>query len=276
MKKSGKENKRIKICLAGATGWVGRALVSAILKAEDLELTGAVARSDAGKRSGVVLGIKNLNVIIRSSVNEALTEDCNVLIDYTSPTIVRQNVLAAIERKVNVVIGTSGLTDADYDEIHKAATRKKVGVLAAGNYAITAVLLQRFAEIAARYIPQWEIIDYASNRKPDAPSGTTRELASRLAAIRKPIIPIPANKTIGNKESRGALLHGMQVHSVRLPGYTSSIEAIFGSDNERLTIRHDAGNSAEPYVQGTLIAVRKVISFSGLRKGLDAVMEGWG
>jgi len=273
MKKPEERLTRLKICIAGATGWVGRALVPAILNAGDLELVGAVARSDAGKRLGDVLGINNLDLIIRASVNEALTEDCDVLIDYTAPTIIKDNVLFAIERKVNVVIGTSGLTDNDFDEIDNAARKNKVGVLAAGNFAITAVLLQRFAELAARYIPQWEIIDYATDQKLDAPGGTARELASRLAGVRQPIIQNPVDKTIGDKDSRGASLHGMQVHSVRLPGFVLSVEAIFGSKDERLTIRHDAGNSAEPYIYGTLLAVRKVKSFIGLKRGLDSILE---
>lgn len=273
MKKPVNKVAGLTICLAGATGWVGRTLVAAILKADDLKLVGAVARSDAGKKLSDVLGINSPGLIIRSSINEALTEDCDVLIDYTSPTIVKDNVLFAIQHKVNVVIGTSGLTDRDFDEIDKAAGKHKVGVLAAGNFAITAVLLQRFAEIAAQYIPQWEIIDYSTDRKLDAPSGTAMELASRLAGVRQPFIQNPADKTIGDKDSRGASIHGMQVHSVRLSGFVFSFEAIFGSDNEVLTIRHDAGNNAEPYIQGTLMAVRKVKSFTGLKRGLDSIME---
>jgi 4-hydroxy-tetrahydrodipicolinate reductase len=99
------------------------------------------------------------------------------------------------------------------------------------------------------------------------------ELAFRLGRVRKPVIQIPKNKIIGDKESRGASVHGMQVHSVRLPGYVFSFEAIFGSKDERLTLRHDSGNSADPYVEGTLLAVRKVRSFTGLRRGLDSIME---
>jgi 4-hydroxy-tetrahydrodipicolinate reductase len=263
----------LNICLAGANGWVGRTLVPAILDAEDLKLVSAVSISGAGKRLGEVLSIENLDIVIYRSVTDALAEDCDVLIDYTSPIVVKDNVLSAIKRKVNVVIGTSGLTDNNFDEIDEAARKNKVGVLAAGNFAITAVLLQRFAEIAARYIPHWEIIDYATDQKSDAPSGTARELASRLAEVRHAIIQNPVDKTIGDKESRGAYIHGMQVHSVRLPGFVLSAEAIFGLKDERLTIRHDAGNSAEPYVQGTLMAVRKVKFFTGLKRGLDSILE---
>ena len=142
-----------------------------------------------------------------------------------------------------------------------------------GNFAITVVLLQKFAEMAAKYIPQWEIIDYAHNDKKDAPSGTTRELAARLAKIRPSELTIPLAQIQGMPESRGARLNGSQIHSIRLPGYTISAEIIFGLPGQQLSIRHDSGQSAEPYIGGALLAVRKVDSFIGLRRGLDSVME---
>src|ERR1035438_1378889 len=155
---------KLNICLAGATGWVGRALIAAVAKSDDLRLTGAVARKSAGKRLDTQ-GSETSGVIIQGSIENALTKDCDVLVDYTSPDIVKHNVLCAIERKVHVVIGTSGLLDKDFDEIDEAARKQKVGVLTAGNFAVSAVLLQKFAEIAAGYIPHWEIIDYTNENK---------------------------------------------------------------------------------------------------------------
>jgi 4-hydroxy-tetrahydrodipicolinate reductase len=165
------------------------------------------------------------------------------------------------------------LSDEDFVEIDQAALDKKVGVLAAGNFAITAVLLQRFACEAAKHLSHWEIIDYASDAKRDAPSGTTRELAYRLAEVRKPEVTHPISETIGERESRGAILNGTQIHSLRLPSYVISVEAIFGSKDERLTIRHDAGSGPEPYIEGTLLAIRKVREHVGLIRGLDRIMN---
>jgi 4-hydroxy-tetrahydrodipicolinate reductase len=126
-------------------------------------------------------------------------------------------------------------------------------------------------------LPKWLqntfLADYASDKKIDAPSGTTRELASRLEKIQTPFIYNQIEKIQGFKESRGASLNGMQVHSIRLPGYTLSIDAIFGLGDEKLIIRHEAGKSAEPYVKGTLLAIRKVSEFVGLKRGLDSIME---
>jgi 4-hydroxy-tetrahydrodipicolinate reductase len=180
--------------------------------------------------------------------------------------------MTAIRKGVHVVIGSSGLTDDDFVEINRAALDHKVGVLAAGNFAITAVLLQRFACEAAKYLSHWEIIDYASDTKQDAPSGTTRELAFRLSEVRRPDVTYPVAETAGERESRGTTLNGTQIHSVRLPSYVISVEAIFGGTDERLTIRHDAGSGAEPYIAGTLLAIRKVKDHVGLIRGLDQIM----
>jgi 4-hydroxy-tetrahydrodipicolinate reductase len=134
-------------------------------------------------------------------------------------------------------------------------------------------LLQRFACEAAKYLSHWEIIDYASDTKKDAPSGTTRELAFRLAEVRRPEVTHPISETIGEREGRGTTLNGSQIHSLRLPGYVIGVEAIFGARDERLTLRHDAGSGAEPYIAGTLLAIRKVREQLGLIRGLDKIMS---
>lgn len=263
----------LKVCIAGATGWVGKPLCLAVSQAEDLSLVGAVSPSHKGQNLGAVIGDSRLDLKISGSVAEALETPTDVLVDYTNADVVRANVLAAIGRGAHVVIGSSGLTDDDFEEINQTALKNNVGVIAAGNFAITAVLLQRFACDAAKYLSHWEILDYAADSKQDAPSGTTRELAFRLSEIQKPEITIPVEKTIGEKESRGATLRGSQIHSIRLPGYVIGVEAIFGAKDERLSIRHDAGSGAEPYIQGTLLSIRKVRHFVGLVRGLDRIMD---
>lgn len=264
---------KIRVCVAGATGFVGRSLVHAIHSSEDLELVGAVSRTYKEQNLGVVLNNPQIDLTISGSVEEALRIRTHVLIDYTHPSVVKSNVLCAINNEVHVVIGTSGLVEDDYAEIDGAARNKKVGVLAGGNFAITAVLMQQFALEAAKHIPQWEIIGYADASKVDSPSGTVGELAYRLSQIREPVYHHPVEDTFGQKESRGATVSGCQVHSIRLPGYSFSAEIIFGMPNEKLIIRHEAGNSAEIYVPGTLIAAQKVGSFVGLVRGLDSILE---
>ena len=264
---------KLKVCIAGATGWVGRPLCLAVARAEDLSLVGAVSPSHKNENLKDVLGDPSLDLNTSGSVAEALETPTDVLVDYTNAEVVKDNVLKAIGKGLHVVIGSSGLTDEDFVEINQAALARNVGVIAAGNFAITAVLLQRFACEAAKYLSHWEIIDYASDEKKDAPSGTTRELAYRLSEIRKPDVTYPIEETVGPRESRGTTLQGSQIHSLRLPSYVISVEAIFGAQDERLTIRHDAGSGAEPYIQGTLLAIRKVRDVVGLIRGLDRIME---
>lgn len=262
-----------RVCLAGATGWAGSELARGIAGASDLQLVAAVARKCAGRALGDVLGDPRLATPVFATVSQALSTPCDVFVEYTRPESAKANVLAAISAGAHVVVGTSGLGDADYAEIGAAAEAKGVGVLACGNFALTVVLMQKFAEAAARVIPQWEIIDYAHDDKPDSPSGTARELAHRLSKVRPPAPTIPVAQTRGVREARGGTVSGSQVHSVRLPGYTLSTEAIFGMHDQRLTIRHDTGSSSKPYVDGALLAIRKVATLRGLNRGLDTVLE---
>jgi 4-hydroxy-tetrahydrodipicolinate reductase len=263
----------IKLCVAGATGWAGSELSRGIADASDLELVSAVARRRTGERLGEVLGEPRLQASIFASVDEALAQPCDVFVDYTHPSSAKANILAALAHGAHVVVGTSGLTDDDYLQIDAAAREHQRGVLACGNFALTAVLLIKFAEMAAKLIPQWELIDYASATKPDAPSGTVRELAGRLGKVRQPLLAVPLEQTAGIRETRGGTLAGSQVHAVRLPGFVLGAEAIFGMPDQTLTIRHNAGSSAKPYVDGALLAIRKVPGLVGLHRGLDAVIE---
>jgi 4-hydroxy-tetrahydrodipicolinate reductase len=261
----------LRICIAGATGWTGRALVHAVLDAHDLSLVSAVSRSAAGRDIGEVLGVEALGVRVEASVREAL-HDVDVLVDFTSPAIVKENVLNAVEAGVAVVVGTSGLTADDYAEIDGAARERGVGVIASGNFSLSAAMAQAAALLAARHLPQWEVIDYASATKPDVPSGTARELAERLGEVREPTIGRPVDELVGPREARGAGIVGTRVHSVRLPSFTVSTEVVFAAPDERLTIRHDAGSSAEPYVAGTLLAARRAPERVGLTRGLDTLL----
>jgi 4-hydroxy-tetrahydrodipicolinate reductase len=253
----------LSICIAGATGWTGRALVDAVAAAEDLDLRSAVSRSAAG---GEVAGAP-----VFATVADAL-DGVDVLIDYTAHDVVKANALAAIERGVAVVIGTSGLSAADYADLDGAARERGVGVIAAGNFSITAAMAQAAALLAARHLPSWEVIDYAGATKADAPSGTARELAERLGEVRPPEVALAVEETAGAPEARGTTIGGAQVHSLRLPGFTVSTEVVFGLPDERLSIRHDAGDSAAPYVAGTLLAARAAPARTGLTRGLDTLL----
>jgi 4-hydroxy-tetrahydrodipicolinate reductase len=268
---SDEQTRKLSVCIAGATGWTGPALVRGVLEAPDLALRSAVSRSAAGRDLGEASGGDALGVPIFGSVGEAL-DDVDVLVDYTSATAVKANVMAALDAGVAVVIGSSGLTADDFAEIDAVARERSVGVVASGNFSLTAAMCQAAALLAARHLPQWEVIDYASATKPDVPSGTSRELAERLGEIRHPALGHPIEDLHGPQEARGATVAGTQIHSVRLPSFVVSTEVVFGLPDERLTIRHDAGGTPEPYVAGTLIAVRRAPALVGLTRGLDTLL----
>ncbi len=262
-----------RVVLAGATGWAGSALARAILEAEDLELIGAVSRSAAGRPLGEALGLDALGPVVSATAGEALSQPPDVFVEYTKPAVARANILAALDAGSHVVVGTSGLDAGDYELIGRTAEERGLGVLACGNFSLTAVLMMHFSEIAARWMESWEVIDYAGASKVDSPSGTARELADRLGAIGPSHQPVAAEDTHGEQETRGAGMSGTRVHSVRLPSFVISIESILAQEGERLTLRHDAGPSPEPYVGGALLAIRNVGGLVGLHRGLDKVMD---
>ena len=252
----------LNVCVAGATGWTGAAIAEGVAAADDLTLRSAVSRSAAGSELH--------GAPVHAAVADAL-DGVDVMIDFTSHDVAKANALAAIERGAAVVIGSSGLTAADFEEIDAAARERGVGVISAGNFSLTAAMAKAAALLAAKHLPSWEIIDYASAGKADAPSGTARELAEQLgAAARERSLA----DTHGTVEARGADIGGTQVHSLRLPSFTVSTEIVFGLPDERLSIRHDAGSSATPYVAGTLLAARAAPGRVGLTRGLDALLLG--
>ena len=157
-----------------------------------------------------------------------------MLVDYTHAAVVAENVRAAVERGVGVVVGSSGLGASDYEQIDALARAREVGVVAAGNFSLSAALVLRFAAEAALHLERWEIVDYASATKPDAPSGTAREIAERLAEVRAPLVDVPLDDVLGAPEARGATIAGTQVHSLRLPGFVVSTEVLFAAPGERL------------------------------------------
>ena len=225
----------IRVCIAGVTGWTGRAVADGVEGADGLALVSGVSRSDPSRFD---------------SVAEALD---------------------AVE--ADVVVGSSGLTAADYAEIDALSRERGVGVIAAGNFSLSAALVLRFAVEAARHLERFEVIDYAGATKADAPSGTARELAERLGEVRAPAVDVPPEETVGAAEARGATIAGTQVHSLRLPSFVVSTEVVFAAPGERLTLRHDAGDSPAPYVAGTLLAIRAVPGRVGLTRGLDQLLD---
>ncbi|MBY4949866.1 4-hydroxy-tetrahydrodipicolinate reductase [Cupriavidus respiraculi] len=267
-------SNRIRVAVGGVTGWAGGELARGMAHADDMELVAGLSRGAAGQTLAQLTGHAGTPGKAVASLDDLAGTPYDVYVEYTKPDVAKHNILTALRQGAHVVVGTSGLSDDDYAQIDAAAREADRGVLACGNFAITVVLLQKFAEMAARHLEHWEIIDYAKAGKVDVPSGTVRELAYRLGQIKQASQVVPIDKVNGPVQTRGATMSGTQVHAVRLPGYQLGVEVIFGADGQRLHLRHEAGDGAKPYVAGALLAIRKVHTVRGVVRGLDKVMEG--
>ena len=262
----------ITVRFAGVTGWTAPPILAAIDAAGDLTLSSGVSRSAAGRPLAEVTASCSTGPV-HATVAEALDAgQVDVLVDHTSAAAVGDHVRTAVRAGVHVVVGSSGLTADDYADLDRLARDHGVGVIAAGNFSVMAALLQRAATLAARHVGSWEVLDYAAATKPDVPSGTARELAETLSQVRTPRSAVPAAELIGPAEARGADVSGTRDHSVRPPGIVLATEVLFAAGGERLTLRHDTGDSPAPYVEGTLLAVRRVAEVPGVRRGLDHLL----
>lgn len=255
----------LRICVSGATGRTGGAVAAAVAAADDMALVATVARRAAGTE---VEGAPCF-----ASVGAALAEaEFDVLIDYTALSVVKANTLDALAAGRRVVVGTSGLTAADYAEIDAAARNAGLGVVASGNFALTAALMTRFSLMAAEYLDWFEIVDYSRPSKTDAPTGTARELAERMGDVKRPRYEVDPATVAGEPGLRGGTINGVQVHSLRLPSYAATVTSQFALGNSRLTLTHDAGMDPTIYAPGTLLAARKVREITGLVRGLDRLL----
>jgi 4-hydroxy-tetrahydrodipicolinate reductase len=262
----------INVCFAGITGWTAPPIADAIETADDLALTAGVSRSAAGQGLGEVTGLDNAGWVYATVAQALAAAPVDVLVDYTSAAAVRDNVWTAVEAGVHAVIGSSGLSEADYQELDGLARARGVGVIAAGNFSVMAAVLSRAAAMAAQQLEHWEIVDYGSDTKPDVPSGTSRELAETLARVRRPRPAVALPDLHGPAEARGTEVAGTRIHSVRLPSFVVTTEIVFGGPGERLILRHDPGLTPDPYVAGTLLAIRSVAAVPGVRRGLDSLL----
>ena len=259
------------------TGWVGKPLATTILASEDMTLSAGVSRTGAGQDIGRVLGLEPSGHKVSSNLRDALQDGVDVVIDYTHPSAVEDNIDACLDAHVPIVVVTSGVTSRYFEVLDSRARQADIGVIVSGNFSLTASLLQYLAIEAAHCIDQKEIVDYAHSRFPQIPSGTARELAGKLSEVKGPDrhgdlgAPVP-ELIVGPVEGRGALIEGIHVHSVRSLGYTLSVEVIYANSSERLTLRVDSDSSLEPYIYGTLLAARRVRDVRGLVVGLDSLL----
>lgn len=263
---------RIKVAVAGAAGKMGLEVIRTLALQDDMDFVGAVDPNHEGEDIGTLVSGAPLRVPCVARI-EDLTGDMrpDVLVDFTTPAVVKGNTLTALELGIRPVVGTTGMTTNDLQELDDRARAQGLGLLVAPNFAIGAILLMKFAAQASRYFPNAEIIELHHNQKADAPSGTALKTAELMLAERDRFGAGNAPETEKLPGARGADLEGIRLHSVRLPGLVAHQEVLFGGLGQTLTLRHDS-LSRESFMPGVMLAIRKVCEFQGLVYGLEHVL----
>ncbi len=262
----------IRVGVIGAAGRMGQMVSRTVAGEPDLALVAAIDRSKVGQSIGSLIGQPKLDVPISDELDRLLEAEVEVAVDFTHPEVVMDDVRWCIEHGINLVVGTTGLEEDELEEIRKLIEDEggEPNVIVAPNFALGAVLMQRFAAEAARFFPAAEIIELHHEGKADAPSGTALSTARRLVEERGGEWHGPSAESI--EGVRGGEVDGVRVHSVRLPGLVAHQEVILGGQGQTLTIRHDSTDRSS-FMPGVLMAIRAVSTRPGLTVGLEPLLD---
>lgn len=239
----------MRVAVLGAKGRMGSEVVRAVQSAQDLSLAGTFDVGDSLDLSGA-----------------------DVVVDFTHPDAVMDNLRACVDAGVHAVVGTTGFSDERLDELGRWLEGTSVGVLIAPNFGIAAVLMMRFAALAAPHFDSVEIVELHHPQKADAPSGTARRTAQLVAEARAGMPAMPDATWHALDGARGADVDGVRVHSVRLAGLVAHQEVLLGGAGESLTLRHDSYDRAS-FMPGVLLGVRQIPSRPGLTVGLEVLLD---
>ena len=258
----------IRVVVHGAAGRMGQEITNGLSRESDIQVVGAV--DIKAEQASITLHDKS--VIPFSNNLEAILNSTrpNVVVDFSLAKATLPAVRTATTKNINVVVGTTGLSATDLEEIKKSADTHQVGVVVAPNFALGAVLMMHLAKIAAKYMDYAEVIELHHHLKADAPSGTALLTAKSMVQSRGK--PFSRSAVQESAPSRGQELDGVSIHSVRLPGLMAHQEVLFGAAGQTLSIRHDTINR-ECYLPGIIIAVKEVSKYKGLVYGLDTLLK---
>ncbi len=257
----------IRVVVQGAWGKMGREVIGAVCRDPGTQIVGAV---DLNPPSDV-LSLSDGGSVPFSNDLEKIIETCRpeVIIDFSAPQAAMKAARIALPRGIRLVVGTTGLSAEEVEEIGGLCHKYKTGAVVAPNFALGAVLMMHLAAIASRYFDNAEIIELHHEKKADAPSGTALKTAQAMAAARGKPFCLPPEKT--PMESRGKKLDGIAIHSVRLPGLLAHQEVLFGGPGQTLSIRHDT-ISRECFMPGVMLATKEVVKRQELVYGLEPLL----
>jgi 4-hydroxy-tetrahydrodipicolinate reductase len=265
--------EKIKVIVTGALGKMGRETARAVWADNDMELAGLVDVRARGEYLSDIAGLKEkTGPVVDNDLDQVIhTVQPDVMVDFTNPQAVFANAKTALSSKITTIIGTTGLNEVELRQLEKMAVDGQVGVAVIPNFAIGAVLMMKFAQEAARYFPDVEIIELHHNQKMDAPSGTAIKTAELISQERE---RLPVRNTREYEKvsgARGGEVNQVRIHSVRLPGLIAHQEVIFGGLGQGLTIRHDSYDRLG-FMPGVLLAIKKMADYKGLVYGLDNLL----
>ncbi|MDQ4097360.1 MAG: 4-hydroxy-tetrahydrodipicolinate reductase [Actinomycetota bacterium] len=259
----------IRVGVFGAGGRMGSLVCRAVAADPDLELVAGIDPLHAGIDLRRVTGA-DVPGVVSPDAGALERARAEVAIDFTHVDAARQNLAWCAANGVHAVVGTTGFVEDDYKDLATRFTTSNCFI--APNFAIGAVLMMRFAELAARYFETVEIIELHHDQKADAPSGTAMLTAQRVAAASSDWAPDPTEKVVVEGSRGGTAAAGIQVHSVRMRGLVAHHEVLFGTAGQSLTIRHDSYDRSS-FMPGVLMAVKSVATRPGLTVGLDALID---
>ncbi|ARD49469.1 4-hydroxy-tetrahydrodipicolinate reductase [Sporosarcina sp. P37] len=264
----------IKLAIAGARGRMGGTAILAATEAADIEIVAALDYKHDGQflHNGSVTDTKEGIPIYTSLQALQAAHHPDVLLDVTDPDAVFTNASEALSLGMDVVIGTSGLTAEKLEDLESIALEQKKSCIIAPNFSIGAVLMMKFAQQAARYLGDVEILEMHHDRKLDAPSGTAVKTAEMIREVRAAHIQGHPEEQEKLKGARGADVEGMKIHSIRLPGLLAHQEVLLGGEGELLKIRHDSFDR-KSFMPGILLAVREAVSSPKFVYGLEKIID---
>ena len=273
------EESTIPVVVNGAAGKMGREVVKAVTNAEGMTIIGAVDRDPQymGRDAGELAGIEPIEIPIINDLQGTLvlaTQEKiqGVMVDFTHPKTVYENVRTAIAYGVRPVVGTTGLSTDQIQDLADFAKKASTGSIIAPNFSIGVILLQQAALQASQYFDHVEIIELHHNQKADAPSGTAIKTAQMLAEMGKTYNPPAVRETEEIQGARGAISEeNIRIHSVRLPGLIAHQEVIFGSGGQIYSLRHDTTDRSS-FMPGVILAIRKVSELQSLVYGLEKIL----
>ncbi|WLR60259.1 4-hydroxy-tetrahydrodipicolinate reductase [Guptibacillus hwajinpoensis] len=265
--------QEVKIVIAGPRGNMGSEAVKLVDRTGHFTLAAVIDSKQTGQTVADIEGLPSLDAPVYTDLDKCLSEvECDVLIDLTTPEYGKKHMEIAFNHGVRPVIGTTGFSNDDVEELSKVAEQKELGAIIAPNFAIGAVLMMKFASMAAKYFDDVEIIEQHHDRKLDAPSGTAVKTAKMISEVRDAKKQGHEDEREDLEGARGADYEGMRIHSVRLPGLVAHQEVLFGGEGQTLKIRHDSMNRAS-FMPGVQLAVETVLKIDQLVYGLENIME---